>query len=100
MIDSPLDLPHFQPLRELEPITDQDAYIASRALSVRVRSSLEKSEKLKLGWLEFLESNLEISHLGEVWIQIPLNFDLTASTSDAAIFVYWVFVCCGVDSRQ
>lgn len=44
--------------------------------------------------------NPEISRLSEVWIRIPLNFDPTAGTSDARVFIYCLFVCYGVDDRR
>ena len=71
MIDSPSDLPHFRPLREIEPIKRTNIPISlSGRCPCCVRSSLENSKKLKLGWLEFLESNPEISHPGEVWSRL------------------------------
>jgi len=105
--DPPPDLPFFHYMTERERISRYSATKRTTVLAslpercpYRARSSPKNSKKLELGWLEFHSPeppDPQIARPGDVWIQIPLNFDPT-STPDPS--VCRLFVCYSAEGRQ
>ena len=110
--DSPSDLPYFHYMSERDRLNRHSAIKRTTVLAslpercpYRARSSPKNSKKLELGWLEFHSSeppDPDVARPGDVWIQIPLDFDPTAATPDAAppAHLCRLFVCYSVEGRQ
>ncbi len=111
--DSPSDLPYFHYMSERDRLHRHSATKRTTVLAslpercpYRARSSPKNSKKLELGWLEFHSPeppDPEVARPGDVWIQIPLNFDPTARSPDVNAFsasVCRLFVCYNVEGRQ
>ncbi|KAI9461877.1 hypothetical protein F5148DRAFT_1214572 [Russula earlei] len=106
--DPPSDLPFFHYMTERERINRYSAIKRTTVLAslpgrcpYRARSSPKNSKKLELGWLEFHSPeppDPQVARPGDVWIQIPLNFDPTAGTPDPS--VCRLFVCYSAEGRQ
>lgn len=106
--DPPPDLPYLHYMTERDRI---DRYSAIKRTTVlaslperspyRARPSPKNTKKLELGWLEFHSPDppdSEVARPGDVWIQMPLNFDPAASTPHAS--VCRLFVCYSAEGRQ
>ena len=106
--DPPSELPYFHYMTERDRL---NCYSAAKRTTVlaslpercpyRARSSPKNSKKLELGWLEFHSPeppDPQVARPGDVWIQIPLDFDPIAGTPDAS--VCRLFVCYSVEGRQ
>ena len=106
--DPPSDLPCFHYMSERDRLNRHSATKRTTVLAslpercpYRARSSPKNSKKLELGWLEFHSPeppDPEVARPGDVWIQIPLDFD-PAAHPDAAS-VCRLFVCYSVEGRQ
>ena len=106
--DPPSDLPYFHYMTERDRINRYSAVKRTTVLAslpercpYRARSSPKNPKKLELGWLEFHSPeppDPEVARPGDVWIQIPLNFDPTTYTPDAS--VCRLFVCYSAQGRQ
>ncbi|KAH9954539.1 hypothetical protein BC827DRAFT_1386764 [Russula dissimulans] len=102
------DLPFFHYMTERERINRYSAIKRTTVLAslpercpYRARSSPKNSKKLELGWLEFHSPeppDPQVARPGDVWIQIPLAFDPTASTPNPS--VCRLFVCYSTEGRQ
>src|SRR5713226_7780502 len=109
--DSPSDLPYFHYMSERDRLNRHSAIKRTTVLAslpercpYRARSSPKNSKKLELGWLEFHSPDLpdpEVARPGDVWIQIPLDFDPTARSPDAnPASVCRLFVCYSAEGCQ
>ena len=109
--DSPSDLPCFHYMSERDRLSRHSAIKRTTVLAslpercpYRARSSPKNSKKLELGWLEFHSPeppDPEVARPGDVWIQIPLDFDPTARSPDAdAASLCRLFVCYSAEGRQ
>lgn len=108
---SPSDLPYFHYMSERDRLNRHSAIKRTTVLAslpercpYRARSSPKNSKKLELGWLEFHSPeppDPQVARPGDVWIQIPLDFDPTARSPDADTpSVCRLFVCYSVEGRQ
>ena len=109
--DSPSDPPCFHYVSERDRLSRHSAIKRTTVLAslpercpYRARSSPKNSKKLELGWLEFHSPeppDHEVARPGDVWIQIPLDFDPMARSPDADIAsVCRLFVCYSVEGHQ
>lgn len=110
--DSPSDLPYFHYMSERDRLHRHSATKRTTVLAslpdrcpYRARASPKNSKKLELGWLEFHSSERpdpEVARPGDVWIQIPLDFDPMAGPPDPATTASLcrLFVCYSPEGRQ
>ncbi|KAI0287082.1 hypothetical protein BC826DRAFT_75499 [Russula brevipes] len=104
----PPDLPYFHYMTERNRIhrysaTKRTTVLASlpERCPYRARFSPKNAKKLELGWLEFHSPeppDPDVARPGDVWIQIPSDFESTAGapdTSDCRLFV-----CYSAEGRQ
>lgn len=109
--DSSSDLPSFHYMSERDRLNRHSAIKRTTVLAslpercpYRARSSPKNSKKLELGWLEFHSPeppDPDVARPGDVWMQIPLDFDPTARSPDADIpSVCRLFVCYSAEGRQ
>jgi hypothetical protein len=106
--DPPPELPYFHYMTERDRLNCYSAVKRTTVLAslpercpYRARSSPKNSKKLELGWLEFHSPeppDPQVARPGDVWIQIPLDFDPTAGSPDAS--VSRLFACYNVEGRQ
>ncbi|KAI0295604.1 hypothetical protein B0F90DRAFT_1144802 [Multifurca ochricompacta] len=106
--DSPPLLPYLHYMSERDRVHRYSATKRTTMLAslpgrcpYRARSSLKNSNKLELGWLEFHSPDPpdpEVARPGDVWIQVPLDFDPpTTTTADPSLCR--LFVCYSQEGR-
>ena len=108
---SPSELPFFHYVSERDRLNRHSATRRTTVLSslpercpYRAKSNPKNSKKLELGWLEFHSPeppDSEVARPGDVWIQIPLDFDPTTCSPDPdTASVCRLFVCYSAEGRQ
>jgi hypothetical protein len=109
--DFPSDLPCLHYMSERDRLNRHSAIKRTTVLTslpercpYRARSSPKNSKKLELGWLEFHSPeppDPEVARPGDVWIQVPLDFDPTARSPDTdVVSLCRLFVCYSAEGRQ
>jgi len=106
--DPPPDLPYFHYMTERDRLNRYSAVKRTTVFSslpdrcpYRARISPKNPKKLELGWLEFHSPeppDPEVARPGDVWIQIPLDFDPKADTPHASLCR--LSVCYSAEGRQ